>query len=107
MKTEIQIRTGDFEYINRSSEIIMTHEEAVCWFNELKEAFKTPKVGEGLEKKAFDGFLDKMMMGGSIHVSDYEQMNGEQQVLIQAVKRSQARIKRLLDKQSEALDYHN
>src|ERR1700679_4214032 len=66
------------------------------------DAFKPEKVGEGLEKKEFDGFLDKMLMGGSIHVSDYEKMDKVQQDTIQSVKRSQARIERLMERQSEA-----
>ncbi len=98
MKYELHVPVESFGFVSIHGDSddmnVIAHN-----YRQVSECFKPEKVGDGLEKKVFDGFLDKIMMGGSIHVSDYEQMDGVQQVLIQAVKRSQARIERLVRKQ--------
>ncbi len=51
------------------------------------------KQNEGLEKKSYDGFIDRYLMGEQNHVEDYEKMNDEQKMIVQTIKRSLKRIK--------------
>jgi hypothetical protein len=51
------------------------------------------KPQTGLEKKEFDAFIDRYLLGDKNHVEDYEKMNEEQKMIVQTIKRSLARIK--------------
>lgn len=97
MKAQLRIATKrDFCFIEATVE--GTAAEIVDSYNELNEAYwKQSKSGPGLEKKAFDAFLDNQLSGGNNHIEQYEQMDEEQQNIVQAIKRS---IKRIKAKQS-------
>lgn len=104
MKYELHIPVEQYGFVSAELETEFVAEVAQV-YNEISLSFKEDKSGAGLEKKDYDGFIDRLMSGGSIHISDYEKMSSEQQTGCQLIKRSQARIKRLMDKQGEALDY--
>jgi hypothetical protein len=70
----------------------------------LTDAFKPEKSGDCLPKKEYDECIDKVMMGKTIHVSQYERMDKAQQDGYQLIKRSQARIKRLIAKEEEIIN---
>ncbi len=57
MKAQIQIKTGDFEYIMEEVEAA-THEDAVRAFNALKKAYY---LGGGLPEKEFQAIYDTLL----------------------------------------------
>lgn len=106
IKTQIQIRTGDFEYIMQEVEVIGAT-GAVEAFNELKDTFKASQTApEGLQTKEFDRVLDKYLSGGGMDAEAYGKMSKIQVELVQTVKRSLARIKRRNQTQESEDNYY-
>lgn len=92
MKTSIQIRTADFEYINQEYDSELSAEEAVEKFHELKTAFGGQ--GFGISEKEMDAFVENQLLGkldGMLEV--FTQMSGTQVKEIQRIKRALKRIK--------------
>lgn len=87
MKTTIQIKTGEFEYIMQ--EFDGTPEQAVDAFKALKASYST---GVGLEPKAWNAWLDRYLKDQTGDADLYAQMSPEQQNVIQNIKRSIKRI---------------
>lgn len=84
---EVQIKTGDFEYIN--VKLTGSPQDFVNKFRELKTEWELSK---GLPAKEFDQFIQRMMEGDDNHIDQMEQMNELQKWAMQVVKRSLKRI---------------
>ena len=94
MKYTGQISTGQFEYLAFEMDG-GTAEGAVEAYKDLQEAWK-PKVGLG--DKEYNAFIDRMLMGETNHVEEYNVMSPEQQKCVQTIKRA---LKRIEAKQSK------
>lgn len=90
MKTTIQIKTGEFEYIMQEFESGLEPDKAVEAYNNLKDAY-TPQ--RGISVKDFNEWLDKYLLTQTGSVDEYNSMSPEQKSTIQIIKRSLARIK--------------
>ncbi len=84
---EVQIKTGDFEYIN--IKLTGGPKDFVEKFRELKQEWELSK---GLPAKEFDQFIQRMMEGDDNHIDQMEQMNELQKWCMQVVKRAYNRI---------------
>lgn len=91
MKYELRIPTSEqYAYINCYFE--GTAEDAI---EEYRRLTALVTGGVGMDTKDFNKFIDELLEKGSISGDPgmTESMNIEQQTLMQAIKRSQARIK--------------
>ena len=106
MKTEIQIRTGDFEYINRQFDEELSEEDAVEKFNMLKRAWGG---GPGLETKVFNDSLVEYLQTGKLRNGTelYSQMDIDQQRTFQDIKKAFKRITNTKDQVDLDLVEHN
>ncbi len=88
MKTQLQIRTGDFEYIMQECEADAN--EAVAAFKALKEAW-APKPG--LAPKVWNDCIDSYMATGTLVSGTelYVEMNEKQQFFFQELKKHNKR----------------
>lgn len=86
--TEIQIKTGDFEYINQKF-YGLTAAEAVEKYDELKLKHA---LSDGLPVKEWNAIVDKYLTGGKILNGDFERMNGAQRWFIHEIDKSFNRI---------------
>lgn len=96
MKTQIQITTGQFEYIMREIEV-ESDVQAVEAFKALKQAYTASgKVSEGVTDKEHDMIIEKMMLGVSVEGGTelWSKATPAQQKEIKRVQRALARIKR-------------
>lgn len=91
MKTTVQIKTGEFEYIMQ--ELDGTPEEAVEAYQHLKAAYQgvtgTDKL---LAVPLWNVLLDSYLNGGSMTSDDYYAMSPTQQFCIQEIKKAFKRI---------------
>ena len=85
---EVQITTGQFEYINLKER--GTTEESVMAYRNLKAAYS----GQGITPEAFQAFVYRQVRGDDNHVEEYNQMSDEQKGIVQAVKRAMKTIKK-------------
>lgn len=93
-QAQIRIPTEQFAYIELSVED--TAENIVAIHYDFLRMVK-PKVG--LPEKEFNSFVDKYLLGEKNHVEVYQLMSPEQQVCVQTIKRSLARIKAKQEKE--------
>ena len=84
---ELQIRTGDFEYILEKFE--GTTEDAVTAFRELKHAWDG---GAGLTQKEWNECLDRYRKGKGMSSDSHERMNKVQQWMIKELDKSNNRL---------------
>lgn len=95
MKYTIHVPVEQYGFVEVENDNFSTPEEIEEAYRETKEAF-SEKSGSGLPKKEFDQFLDNYLMEARTSLSDYEKMDEAQISIIQTIKRSKARIKRLM-----------
>lgn len=100
MKTTVQIKTGEFEYIMQ--ELDGTPEEAVEAYQGLKHAYQgvtgTDKL---LATSLWNALLDKYLNGGSMTSDDYYAMSPTQQFCIQELKKAFSRLRSREEKNVE------
>ena len=91
MKVTYRIPTEMYAYVEVEQEYDSQPDAAEIkqTYDEIADAFR-PQAG--LEKKEFDSFMDRYLTGDLVHVEEYNKMNAEQQMIIQAIKRSKKRI---------------
>lgn len=91
MKVTYRIPTEMYSYVEIEEEYheMPSASEIKQTYDDLSGAFKAQA---GLEKKEFDGFMDRYLTGDLVHVEEYNKMSQEQQMIIQAIKRSKKRI---------------
>lgn len=97
MKAELHIPTEQYGFVAITLEDF-DPESVRETYNTYKAAFQAKA---GLEKKAFDAFIDRYLQGEKNHVEDYEKMNDEQKMVVQVIKRSLARIKSRSQREEE------
>ncbi len=90
MKTDIQISTGQFEYIMQSYDVELTPEQAVEAYHTLRAAY-SPKTG--ISTKEFNQSLDLYLTEETGNTEQYLAMSPSQQAVFQEIKKSLARIK--------------
>lgn len=88
LKTTVQIKTGEFEYIMQEGEHTATG--AVEAFRALKHAWEG---GKGLAEKDYNIFIDRYLLGEENQLETYNAMNDTQKWCVQVIKRSLKRIK--------------
>lgn len=85
---EVQIKTGDYEYIN-----IKMHGSPEDFVNKFRELKMHWELSKGLSAKEFDQFIQNQLEeGGHNHIEDLERMNELQKWAMQVVKRALKRI---------------
>ena len=90
MKYEAHVPTEQYGYI--SAEIEGTAEEAVDTYRELQRAWSgPPRPQPGLPDKLFNAWLDGYIAGKPGTVDEWSQMNDEQKLIINEVKKSHKR----------------
>lgn len=90
---EVQIRTGDFEYINIP--VGGDTEAAVQAFNDLKMAFKASEANkEGLPQKEWNKCLVGYLKGQGCKPEEHERMSKAQQWMLHELDKAFTRIKR-------------
>lgn len=91
MKTTVQIKTGEFEYIMQ--ELDGTPDEAVEAYQALRSAYQgVTATDKLLDAKKWNPLLDKYLNGGSMSSEDYYAMSPTQQFCIQEIKKSLQRL---------------
>lgn len=95
MKQTLRLPTAD-QYAYIELEIDpgedLTDEMVQEAHSNYKRSINEIKGGGGLEKRAFDLFLDRYLTGEQNSVEEYMKMDETQKSIIQCIKRSKARI---------------
>jgi len=97
MKATLHIPTEQYGFAEVEIEVNSVTEAVEAY----RSAQRAALPQNGLEKKAFDAFLDRYLLGDKNHVEDYERMNDEQKMIVQTIKRSLARIRSREDKTND------
>ena len=85
MQTKLHIAIGDYEF----SEVDVDIGQAKDVYDEIKRQFSRK---DGLDDKSWRNALDKYITTNKLDSSEYEDMNKDQKMVIQEIKKS---IKRL------------
>ncbi len=90
MKTQIQIKTGDFEYIMQDIEV-ESPEKAVEAFKTLKKAYY---VGGGIPEREYNALYDLLRLKGTLQGDPgiIGQMSLGQQFALNELKKSLKRV---------------
>lgn len=104
MKVIYRIPTKEpFAFVELHDDFLPENEEAAIEYPKrmylaLTQAFHG---GEGLEDKAYDAFIERMIKAEPNHIEEYNKMSLEQQKYVQVVKRAIKRINYQIKKTEE------
>lgn len=91
MRVTYRIPTDMYAYVEVEHEHDDTPDVATIkqTYDDLSSAFKAQV---GMEKKDFDGFIERYISGDDVHVEEYTQMSKDQQEVVQVIKRAKKRL---------------
>lgn len=92
MKTVVQIKTADFEYISQEFNADMEAGKAVEAFLDLRRVWQE-RTQTKLTRKEWNDLVDGYLHGKSVLTSDFEKMNDTQKWMLHELDKAFSRIK--------------